>query len=602
MKRLILIFLLALCLTACRAQPELPADTQPATAPAPAATEPAGLYDPDSAEEAATDGAVRSYPLGREDSTGIFPMGEDLILFSGEDTATLTKLSGENLYISAELRLDHPLSPEDPSVTVSTKGITLYDPNTRALMFLDTDLTDVSRTVLPEDIQGSPALSADRKHLYYCTADTLMVLDLETGLHKLLKEMFFPIQSVSGLHCNDTVVECDIVRNDGASLTYFFSADTGETLWEADEPLTLTTWGDRYFAARADGTFTELLTGTADVGPFALDFDPHARVLPLTGASWVLLMPEDGSIHLFDTESGKRIAHLEEPLDPRSACAAEDAVWLLSADTLYRWEPIPSGDETIYTGPRTTAENPDTEGLLRCRQMAEDISRAHQVDIRIWTDALEAESDAYTLTAEHRVSVLEESLQALDLALSRYPQGFLKEAAQGTGSGTARIHLVRDIAPTADAAPGDPAGIHLRTREEDFLVCLEAGADLEQELHRNLFRLLESRVISTCSAYDSWDTLNPQGFAYDYDGWRNTLREDTALTQGEDRAFVDIPSMSFPTEDRARIMACAMAEGNEALFAAPILQAKLRTLCEGIRTAFGLEDSGEPLPWEQYLT
>ena len=601
MKRLILLFLLALGLTACGAQPELPPDTQPATAPAPAATEPAGLYDPESAVEAATGGAVRSYPLGREDCTGIFPMGEDLILFSGKDTATLTKLSGENLYISAELPLGFPLSPEDPSVTVSTKGITLYDPETRALMFLDTDLTDVSRTLLPEDIQGSPALSADRKHLYYCTADTLMVLDLETGLHKLLKEMFFPVQSVSGLHCGSTVVECDIVRNDGAALTYFFSADTGETLWEADEPLTLTTWGDRYFAAQADGTFTELLTGTADVGPFALDYDPHARVLPLTGASRVLLMPEDGSLHLFDTESGKRIAQLDEPLELRSACAVGDAVWLLSADTLYRWEPAPSGDETVYTGPRTTMENPDTEGLLRCRQMAEDIARAHQVDIRIWTDALALDSDTYTLTAEYRVSVLEESLLALDRALSRYPEGFLKEAARGTGSGTARIHLVREIAPTTDSVPGDPAGIQLRTREEDFLVCLEVGADLEQELHRNLFRLLESRVISTCSAYDSWNDLNPESFAYDYDGWRNTLREDTALTEGENRAFVDIPSMSFPAEDRARIMACAMAEGSEDLFTSPILQEKLRTLCEGLRVAFDLEDSEEPLPWEQYL-
>ena len=43
-------------------------------------------------------------------------------------------------------------------------------------------------------------------------------------------------------------------------------------------------------------------------------------------------------------------------------------------------------------------------------------------------------------------------------------------------------------------------------------------------------------------------------------------------------------------------------EGNAHYFQSEIMQNKLKTLCEGIRKAFGLEKYTAPLLWEQYLT
>ena len=60
-------------------------------------------------------------------------------------------------------------------------------------------------------------------------------------------------------------------------------------------------------------------------------------------------------------------------------------------------------------------------------------------------------------------------------------------------------------------------------------------------------------------------------------------------------------SMSFPKEDRARIMEFAMTEGNAACFQSKTMQAKLKLLCQGIREAFGLRKSPETFLWEQYL-
>ena len=102
-------------------------------------------------------------------------------------------------------------------------------------------------------------------------------------------------------------------------------------------------------------------------------------------------------------------------------------------------------------------------------------------------------------------------------------------------------------------------------------------------------------------AYDRWDELNPKGFAYDYDYITNMTRDGSAYLQDSNRYFIDTYSMSFPKEDRARIMEYAMTEGNEFYFQSTAMQAKLLALCQGIREAFGLRKSPETFLWEQYL-
>ena len=63
--------------------------------------------------------------------------------------------------------------------------------------------------------------------------------------------------------------------------------------------------------------------------------------------------------------------------------------------------------------------------------------------------------------------------------------------------------------------------------------------------------------------------------------------------------MVDLYSMSYPKEDRARIMEYAMMEDTGSYFTSKIMSRKLDTLCKGIRKAFNLGD-GDYL-WEQYL-
>lgn len=616
MKRLLPLFLLLLTLWGCSSVQDIPeptANSIPETTP----NTPTGHYDSGSELELATGGAVQVYPLQRSDCHGIHPLGDGLLLFSGTDITTLTKLSGTNLHISAETQLDCAISPEDPGVQVSEKGITYYDQQTSELVFLDTGLNEVSRLALSDDIQGSPTLSTDRKHLYYCCSDALRVLDLETGIEKLLKEMTFPEQTVQSLHLEDTVVSCHITDSYGRTATYFFSVETGETLWETWNSLELITWKNSYFVVYAPGAYRELLVGTVDTAPLGLYFEDHrAEPLPLPAMdSLVLASTGDGitSLHFFNTTSGLRTAQLDlsGPNIPKSIQSTSDntQVWILryddtyGNDVIYRWDPLgtPTGDTQVYISARLTQETPDLEGLSQCLEKAAEVSIKHGVDVQIWTDAVSECSDDYTLAPEYHAPVILDSLDALDKALAVYPSSFLKQAAKRTSSGTLRICLVRSIDGISSDAMDSTPGLQFWNQEGDAILCLTVNDSLTENLYHQMFHVVDSRVRSTCSAYDNWNQLNPQGFQYDNSYQVYHSRNDTQLTSGSTRAFIDTFSMSFPKEDRARIMEYAMTPGNEEIFEEPAMQAKLYQLCLGIRTAFKLKDTQEPLLWEQYL-
>lgn len=618
MKRLLPLLLILLLLCGCGADPNV---TNHIAAPTDAAlTEPVGFYAPNSDLESATQGAVQVYPLNRSDCYGMLPMGEDLLLFGGVEFTTLTKLSGSDLYVTASADLDCFILPEDASVQVSDKGVTYYDEFQQELVFLDTNLKEGSRVSLPEDILGTPVLSSDRKTLYYCTGDALRVLDLETGLHKLLKEMYFDFQTVTGLHCNDTIIECCTSDSIGNWNCLFVSAQTGEMVWETPAGLELTTNGESYFAIHPDGIYREILVGTAGKEPLALYYDgTDAIIMPLLAHNGVVLVfgaEDDSGISLqyYNLETGKHTASLELPGGSYPCNIHMDSsgksIWFLSydaaneRDTIYRWFPdqTPTGDDTVYLASRHSYENPDLAGLDGCKEKAAEISIRHGVNIRIWTDAVAEQPWDYTLQAEYQVPVIMDSLQKLDQALSQYPEGFLKEAASGTASGSLRICLVRDIEGTTTESLSNTQGLQFWDGNEDAYICLAASNTLDQNLYHEMFHIIDSRVLSTCSAYDSWADLNPEGFEYDYNYLTNLNRQEFELIEGETQAFIDIYSMSFPNEDRARIMEYAMMAGNEGCFTSDAMQSKLYQLCLGIRQAFNLEQSEEVFPWEQYLT
>lgn len=618
MKLISLVSALLLVLCGCSAQPE------PVTVPSTIATEPVpeptGIYDEASEIEMKTDGAIKAYPLGLTDAAGFSFMGSDILLFSGKDTTTLIRYTGSDLRISAAAVLDCKVSPVDAAVQANPEGITYYDPSQKELVFLNAQLEETGRTPLPETIFGTPALSADRQMLYYSTTHALRCIDLVTGLDRLLAQVYTAVLSPVGLHCGGTVLACHSVDEDGTSGQLYVSTKTGAFLYETSDDIILDTHRDSYFVRHKDGIYTELLIGSSEHGPTLLT--PHtygATAFPLMEKSGAVLVTEDsGSIQLdyYDLHSGKRTGHIalngsEMPHGFQCSTQSQE-VWFLrydpryQCDTLFCWDPVKSkiADGRSCLSARYSADHPDLSGLAACRETAERLSYQYGVQILLWTDATSFQPWDYILIPEYQVPVIREKLKELEQFLSLYPAAFLQKAAELTSSGHIQICLVRSILGKKDAggAIQEAAGLQYWDHNRNTYLCLSTQQEkLAQHACHEMSHIIDSRVLTVCRAYDDWSKLNPSGFRYTQ-GDVSVLSQNTSQwLEDSGRAFIDSYSMSYPKEDRARIMEYAMADGNAHLFESETMQKKLRQLCIGIREAFELKGSSEIFTWEQYL-
>lgn len=614
MKKILSALLCCLLLSGCAAEIPEPEAPVPATT---SVTEPvpAGYYDPNSLLEAATNGAVRCYPLRDVHCSSMLTMDKNILLIAASEySSELTLLAGEDLHPAGKLHISSWLSRDVHSLHRWEKGISFYEEGTGQTLVLDNSLQLVDSIDAPEGLIGEPILSFDRRTLYYCTADSLRALELETGISRCLKEMDYPYQVLAGLHQKDTVLECTYRDGGIDSRTMFLSTDTGATLY--------TLYSEPDFYSHGDCYYTEYTESSAHFRLFG-NADSQARSLNLPQNTLCYFLPEDNAavtmeshdgtgilLNYYDLDSGLRTAALTLPTDtfPWAFCTyADGKVCFLNYDREYEaqvlhiWDTArsPVTDEHCYTSLHYTREDPDTEGLAACRAYAEEIGNRYGIEVLIHKEAAAVEPFDYDLEYEHLVGVLKRELELLDRNLSRYPEGFLPTLASRFDGIT--ICIVRSLTGTAEAGSLDSAdGIQFLQNYRAY-IALAAPANTEYALYHELCHLIDTMVISESSAYDRWDELNPDGFSYDYDYIANKTRNSSAYLQEHNRSFIDTYSMSFPKEDRARIMEYAMTEGNELYFQSPTMQAKLKLLCEGIREAFGLRKSPETFRWEQYL-
>lgn len=614
MKKILPALLCCLLLVGCAAEIPETETTVPAIA---AVTESshAGYYDPDSPLEAATGGAVRCYPLQGVVCSDLLVLEDNILLIAaGETDANLMLLTGEEGIPTAQFHISGWLSAESESLHRWDGGISFYESETGQTLVLDNSLRVASIIDAPEALRGDPILSADRSTLYYCTADSIRALELDTGISRCIREMDYSFQSLRGLHMNDSVLECAYMDGTTGLRTMFLSTETGEILRSLDYDPSFYSQGDQYFTVFEDTGMVTHLFGSIEGTTEMLNLPDSAicYYLPEDNAA-VTMETRDGTdilLNYYDLDTGFRTAALTLPTDAYPWAIrsyGHGKVCFLNYDRQYAaqvlhiWDitQTPVIDDHCYTSLHYTREEPDEDGLAECRAYAEEIGSRYGIEVLIHKEAAAVEPFDYDLEPEHLVGVLQRELELLDRNLSHYPEGFLARLASRFDG--LSICIVRSLTGTAEAGSLDSAdGIQFLSNYRAY-IALSAPTNTEYALYHELCHLIDTVVISESGAYDRWDELNPQGFSYDYDYISNQTRDSSAYLQESSRYFVDTYSMSFPKEDRARIMEYAMTEGNESYFQSPTMQAKLKLLCEGIREAFGLRKSPETFLWEQYL-
>lgn len=609
--------LLLACLLLCGCVQDTPA-TETASAPAPAPTTsvlPVGLYEAGSHLEQYYEGGLRVYPTDIPTVYAMRSMDNGLLLFSGESSTTLTLLTGDALYITAQTELSFRLDPKDPSLRIGIGELSYYDPQTNSTVVLNSKLKAVSHIAAPSDLVGSPILSADRTTLYYCTPNAIRAWDLETGIRRCVKEIAYESQCLTGLHMNDTILQCRIL-DEGEERTLLLSTDAGLLLYEGFGDLDLRSNGDDYFASIPNGMIASPVFGQGDSQPRTLvprDLTADLFFLDDSRSAVTYRANSDGNAEFtcYDLTGGsiRSALTLDTGFYPTAIEDTQDGsvyVMLFDPDygceTIYRWEldKLAVNEERTYTEIYFRSTDPDEAGLFHCQALAEEIGSKYGIEILVWEDALEVQPWDYDFVPEYLVPVIQQELENLDRRLAHYPAQMLCATAAHFSS--LKICLVRQLMGTAESGSlEDATGIQFFDGTDAY-VAIAVGEYSEQTLYHELFHVMETHIYTHAIAFDQWNDLNPEGFDYDYDYITNLQRDPQTYLEPDNRYFVDTYSMSFPKEDRARILEYAMLPDQQELFASAPMQRKLSTLCKGIREAFGLVQSPETYLWEQYLT
>lgn len=608
MKHLLPLILFCLLLCGC-GRNDFPEDISP-TLPVESAT-----GAPSEPEEFG--GAVQSIPLNLRKVHGLRTSGELLFLFSGYGSTTLTVLDSRTMEEIASLALDFQLESNDPSLRFHPDGsISFFSSGSAETIVLDPFLNELYRLESPGALKGVPILSDDRTTLYYCTASHLRAWDLESGIRRYIKEMNFDSQLLINVLMDGTVLQC-LVTDGEKEKSLFVSSKNGLLLHSGDGMYSLITEGSGYYAAFPAGHNNVLVYGQTNApGQMLYPAEPYSEAFFLPGMKGLLtaesLQDNQAQLTWYDLDSGHRthVLTLDRFHYPSDAQCTSDGLYLLTYDPtedqnlLYRWDVKNSDslavkDSVRYTSRYYSADSPDMVGLSQCHRMAEQLEERYGIQILIGDEAAKAAPWDYTFTPEYLVPFIQRELDLLQQRLAVYPEEILHQTASHFTS--LNLCLVRSIVSTSGRHMlNGSTGIQYLDGTDAYVV-ITTGKFSHQALYHELFHVMETHIFGESIAFDRWNELNPAGFQYDYNYTANAVRDSGVYLFQESRAFVDTYSMSFPKEDRARIMEYAMLPNQEDLFLPQAMQKKLKTLCSGIRDAYDLKEYKGVFLWEQYL-
>ncbi len=533
-------------------------------------------------------------------------MGQNLLLFR-EDGITL--LQGQTLETLATAQISDIPLPDSGMLRVREDAVAYYDEASKDMVFLDSSLKETMRLQLPEDTIGTACLSDGWNEVYYCTAQAVRVLDMQTGLTRLIKQHASDWQSVTGVILGGKYLRCEEKAPEGGVRTVLLSTQNGELVDEGAFLQGLSGRQDTYYLVREESAATEIIVGTDQSQPQCLwpaDYPGQVTCLPWADVAVAAVCQENGiRLDCYRVSDGARTASLwleESGFEHCTACQDGSVVWLACGNRLYRWEPAKSlvADTAGYLYPLYTRENPDTAGLAEMKAWAERLSSQYGITLLVGEEASSVPPWDYTLETEYIPQAYYSALSTLERVLAVFPENFYTQAADKSDNRRLTVALVRGIygAPSAETLAS--AGGCQYWLDGNLHIALKLGDTLEGFFYHEMGHVIDTKVLSTTSAFYEWELLNPVDFQYDNDYIANLQRPADQYLEGE-RWFIDTYAMSFAIEDRCRILEYAALPGNESYFTSAPMQEKLRRVCRGIRQAFDLEEAEGKFLWEQYL-
>jgi hypothetical protein len=186
-----------------------------------------------------------------------------------------------------------------------------------------------------------------------------------------------------------------------------------------------------------------------------------------------------------------------------------------------------------------------------------------------------------------------------------YPEGFFRQLTFGTIE-TIRFELVGSLSAKDGIETHPPSvGGFAQNLGSYYLVALDGYTLLKQTVFHEISHVIDARLkwdsaIREDALFreETWLTLQPEGFHY---AMTYTEVPEDLLHFMESRYFITDYALTYPTEDRARLMESAMCNFTWDFEPGSGTRRKLQYYADCIRDCFDTEGWPERTAWEQVL-
>ena len=626
MKRFLILLLCLALLTGCRADPQTPA--VPETDPIPT-TEPMTSEEPMTSVEATLPKEQPGVPLldqgksaGESGNLLFIPnphmesmacpeirlFGHSLLVYeyTTNGMLQLKRISLEDGTLLAEA--SYPMSPS-AKVQVGNGLIGLFDSDNRQVLILNESLKPEKTYSVPLE-GGSWYLNQELETVYVFLDEGLMSYDLEADrAYELLDNASFiqPFEMGSGY-----VLFSYTDRADQKTYSRCLNLSTAsmETI-PVEGPISSgVRSGDRWLLRQdiASGAYIlvnqeEAVTFTRSEG--LVELLPGKRQLLITDGNY-------RELSLYDLD-GNFLSRCSLP-EIEHASVGIDLVWsgywqgYFFRDTydntahLMFWDTHAEQEgEDLSVTPLGAVKAPEAILEKEIYQKAAELSQRYGLDIRIAEQcALDySHYQADALTDPYSVRI---ALNMLERAFSSYPEGFLRQLPFGPLQ-QIRIELVDNLRGKdgMDTHP-DSVGGFAQEKFDHYLIVFDSRYVDSQTVYHEFSHVIDKHLEWDATlrpealfSEEDWLSLQPKGFRYAY----SYVDMPDAIAAYENSGyFISLYAMTFPTEDRATLMANIIAD-KTILQENPGMAEKMRYYAACIRDCFDTEGWPETVLWEQ---
>lgn len=255
------------------------------------------------------------------------------------------------------------------------------------------------------------------------------------------------------------------------------------------------------------------------------------------------------------------------------------------------------------------------EELVPLKEIADKMEQKYDVEIYIGEECANI-MGGYAVHPLTDYDLVKRALEVLQEEMDKYPDKFFSQFDYSWRDGLS-IYIASELIGIEDGVLDIASGFQMEEGSESILVIdCNNECSMGTTFHHELCHAIEDKIIYSEDEIgkvldsDKWVSMNTCGdiYSYSYENWYKEeyedFRYDVAISYNGDvskTCFVDGYSMTYPSEDRARIFESVMYGYYEADFdVAPMLREKLNYYAQCIRAVFDTTGWVD-VRWEAYM-